>query len=305
MPPTRPTVDLPRVVIVTRKTPFELLRERHGTGGQVRFYLESKGQSLAPYEEGQARFEAALATVFAALPPDRRRVRVDRGDLDRFVFNGDDVVAVVGQDGLVPNAAKYLRGQLVLGINPDPARFVGVLCPHPPAAFAALLEWVGTRAGPFRLQRRVMAEARREDGQTLLALNEIYLGCRTHQSSKYLLRAGGREERQSSSGVLVGTGTGSTGWCLSVARQRGLLAKLPQPEERRLVWFVREPWPSVATGAELDFGELADGAELTLTSELGEGSVIFADGIESDWVEFLDGQTVRVGVAGETLNLVV
>ena len=150
-----------------------------------------------------------------------------------------------------------------------------------------------------------MALARREDGQTLRALNELYLGSRTHQSSRYLLQAGKQQERQSSSGVIVGTGTGGTGWCLSVARQRGLTDRLPAPEERRLIWFVREPWPSVTTGTEMDFGELSGEDELVVTSELGENGVIFADGIESDWIEFLDGQTVRVGLAPETLNLVV
>jgi len=71
----------------------------------------------------------------------------------------------------------------------------------------------------------------------------------------------------------------------------GLEGRLPEPEERRLIWFVREPWPSVTTGTDLDFGRLRKGDELVVTSELGEDGVIFADGIESDWVEFLDGQT--------------
>jgi hypothetical protein len=120
-----------------------------------------------------------------------------------------------------------------------------------------------------------------------------------------VLHAGERQERQSSSGILVGTGTGSTGWCLSVARQRGLEERLPAPEERRLVWFVREPWPSCATGTDLTFGELTEGQELVVTSELGEHGVIFADGIETDWLEFLDGQTVRIGIAPSGLLLVM
>ena len=34
----------PRVVLVTRKTPLELLLERHGTLAQARFYLRTRGQ---------------------------------------------------------------------------------------------------------------------------------------------------------------------------------------------------------------------------------------------------------------------
>lgn len=300
-------LELPRIVIVTRKTPLEQLVERHGTVGQVRFYLESKAQAVAPYEEIQERFETALAAVQRAIPPLQRRVRVDRADLDRFVFNRDDLIVIVGQDGLVPNAAKYLSGQLAIGINPDPARYDGVLVRHPAAAIGSLFDWTmgGRGDARFQVQHRAMAQARREDGQTLLALNEFYLGSRTHQSSRYRIRVGDREERQSSSGIVVGTGTGATGWCRSIALQRGLEDLLPEPEERRLAWFVREPFPSVSTGTSLDHGGLEDGQELVVTSELGEGSVLFADGIETDWVEWLDGQTARVGVAPETLNLVV
>ncbi len=298
-------LDLSRIVLVTRKTPLELLLERYGTTGQVRFYLETRGQCLRPYEEVQARRDEAMSLLLRAIPPEQPRTHLDRSDLDRFVFNPDDLLVVVGQDGLVPNVAKYLDNQLVIGINPDPDRYDGLLCAHAPSAFVALLEWARARDGRFAIQSRVMAIACREDGQTLRALNEFYLGSRTHQSSRYLLRAGDREERQSSSGVIVGTGTGSTGWCLSIARQRGLEARLPAPEERRLVWFVREPWPSLTTGTALDFGELTGGQELAITSELGENGVIFADGIESDWIEFLDGHTVRIALAPGGLQLVV
>jgi hypothetical protein len=298
-------LDLPRIVLVTRRTPLELLLDRHGTLGQVRFYLDTKGQQIGPYEEAQERQQAALSAVQRAIPADQRRTRIDRADLDRFVFNADDLVLAVGQDGLIPNVAKYLDGQLVFGINPDPGRYDGVLCVHAPGTTPLLLDWSGTRDGRFAVQRRTMALARREDGQTLRALNELYLGSRTHQSSRYRLQAGDQQERQSSSGIIVGTGTGSTGWCLSIARQRGLTDRLPAPEERRLLWFVREPWPSVTTGTAMDHGELAEGDELTITSELGENGVIFADGIESDWIEFLDGQTVRVCLAPESLHLVV
>ncbi|MBI3965042.1 MAG: hypothetical protein HY329_05340, partial [Chloroflexi bacterium] len=129
----------PRIVLVTRKTPLELLLEQHGTLGQARFYLQSRGQDTRWHEESHERFVAGLATVQAAIPADQRRVRVDRADLDRFLFAPDDVVVMVGQDGLVPNTAKYLRGQAAIGINPDPDRYDGVLCQHHPGDMPYLL----------------------------------------------------------------------------------------------------------------------------------------------------------------------
>jgi hypothetical protein len=206
------------------------------------------------------------------------------------------------------NVAKYLDGQLVLGINPDPERYDGILCPHPPAATPRLLEWLLSPTSrderSFRIQQRTMTMVQREDGQRLLALNEVFVGHRTHQSARYRLQVGGREERQSSSGIICVTGTGSTGWARSIARQRHLDVSL-QPDEAGLAWFVREPFPSVSTDVDLDFGLLGSTDALDIVSEMGEDGVIFADGIEADRLDFLDGQRATIGVAHQRLQLVV
>jgi NAD kinase len=297
---------LPRIVLVTRRTPLELLLAQHGTLAQARFYLKTRGERVAPYEEVHARFEAGMARVVRAIPADQRRVRVDRAELDRFLFAPDDLVVVVGQDGLVPNTAKYLDGQRTIGINPDPERYDGVLCRHTPADTAALLRWTRGEGGAgYRVERRVMAVAEREDGQRLLALNEIFVGHRSHQSARYRLRVNGREERQSSSGVICATGTGSTGWARSIVEQRRLTTPLPAPADPRLAWFVREPFPSVYTGTDLNFGFLKREERMVIHSEMGHGGVIFADGIEADYLTFLQGHSVHLTVARTTLNLVV
>src|SRR5262249_24876521 len=124
----------PRAVVVTRPTEYEALLARHSTREQARFFLEHRGRSLAEVEARHARREAALQTVSSGLPMRWRRSRIDRADLDRFVFGPEDVVVVVGQDGLVANAAKYLTGQPVLGVNPDRDLFDGVLVRHDASA---------------------------------------------------------------------------------------------------------------------------------------------------------------------------
>jgi len=300
---------LPRVVLITRKTPLELLLERHGTLSQERFYLRARGEDPARYERGHEVQQAALAAVTQALPPDQRRTRIDRELLPRFLFAADDLVVVVGQDGLVANVAKYLDGQLTIGINPDPATFDGVLCRHPPSAMPRLLAWTRDPDTTCRVQERTMAHAAREDGQRLLALNELFVGHQTHQSARYrieLAKVGnGGGERQSSSGLICSTGTGATGWGRSIAQQRHLEKRLPGPEDARLVWFVREPFPSVATGTELSFGQLVPGERLVLWSEMQQGGTVFADGIEEDRLEFASGHRLELSIAERRLRLVV
>jgi hypothetical protein len=291
---------LPRAVLVERPTELRDLLARHGTREQARFFLAQRGLRLDAVEERHLRYEETRAGVLGAIPPQWRTATVDRADLDRFLFAEDDVVVVLGQDGLVANVAKYLDGQPVVGLNPEPERVPGVLVKHAPEAWPDLCADVA--AGRAGVEARTMVRAALDDGQELLALNEVFLGHRSHQSAKYTLNVGGRDERQSSSGLIVATGTGATGWAKSINRREGLA--LPAPTDPGLAWFVREAWESPVTGAALTAGLLEAGATVTVTSELGEGAVVFGDGIEDDRLALDWGQRVTIGAADRRLRLV-
>ncbi|MFJ4624480.1 hypothetical protein [Streptomyces sp. NPDC088812] len=295
----------PRAVLVHRTTEYEELVARHGTHGQAAFFLASRGRDIEEVAERHRGTRRALAEVTAAIPLTWRQTRVERADLDRFLFAPEDVVVVVGQDGLVANAAKYLTGQPVVGIDTDPGRNPGVLVRHRARDAGALLPSALASAGT-RVEELTMVEAVADDTQRLVALNEIYFGAAGHQTARYRLGLeddGGVVEAQASSGVLVGTGTGATGWLRSVWRERGGGLRLPAPTDERLLWFVREAWPSPATGTSLVAGELAPSARLRLTVE-SERLIAFGDGVETDALELTWGQTVRVGVCERRLRLV-
>ncbi len=292
----------PRVVVITRETEYRLLLARHGTRAQAAFFLERRGQRIDDVMARHAVMEAALQAVSHAIPLQWRRNRVLRGDLDRFLFEPDDMVVVVGQDGLVANVAKYLDGQPVIGVNPDPAQYDGVLVRHAPAALPDLLRSVVQ--GSLSLESRTMVEARLGDGQTLLAVNEIFLGAKTHQSARYRLRFQDQQERQSSSGIVAATGTGCTGWVKSIRRERSNGPALPRPCEAKLAFFVREAFPSVVTGVDVTAGIVSPTERLTVVSEMNEGGVIFGDGMEGDHLAFDWGVTATIGVAARQLQLV-
>jgi hypothetical protein len=293
---------VPRAVLVERPSEYDELLARHATHEQVRFFLEQRGRALDEVLERHAALAATHRAVLGAVPADWRTATVRRGDLDRFLFEPGDLVLALGQDGLVANVAKYLDGQPVIGLNPDPAHVPGVLVRHPPQAAADLI--ADLARGTARIEERTMARALLDDGQEVLALNEIFVGHATHQSARYTIALGERSERQSSSGVIAATGTGATGWAASINRGLARPLALPGPQEPALAFFVREAWPSTVTGTTLTAGRITAAEHLTITCELGEGGTVFGDGIEADHVAVDWGQRIEIGAASRTLRLV-
>ena len=289
---------VPRAVLVERPTEFRDLLARHGTREQARFFLETRGLSIAEVEERHLSYEETRAQVVNAIPPTWRTATVQRADLDRFLFANDDVVVVLGQDGLVANVAKYLDGQPVIGLNPEPERFPGVLVTHHPQALPDLCADLARQRAT--IQPRTMVKASLDDGQHLRALNEIFFGHPTHQSARYELAVADRREHQSSSGLIVATGTGATGWAQSINRQYAL--DLPAATAPGLAWFVREAWESPTTKATLTAGLLQAQSQITVTSEID--AVVFGDGIEADHLTVDWGQRVTVQAAERHLRLV-
>ena len=307
-----------RLVIVVRPTRLEELVDRYNTIAQARFHVESLGADFGDYLAEHERYRAALLTTETALREVGRVHRLQRAHLPNYVFGATDVVVALGQDGLVANTLKYLEGQAVVGINPDPARWDGVLLPFAPADAAAVMR--DHLAGKRTLREITMAEARLNDGQTLYGVNDLFIGPRSHVSARYVLALADRQERQSSSGIIVSTGLGSTGWLRSLyAGWAGMTAALlgsERPAEieeksrfdwdaRELRFCVREPFPSRSSQAELVFGRIAGTAKLTVTSLMPENGTIFSDGIEVDCLAFNSGAIATIGVAERRGLLVV
>lgn len=295
----------PRAVLVHRTTEYEELLARHGTRGQAEFFLASRDRSISDVAERHHRTARAIADVAAAIPLTWRQARVERADLDRFLFGPEDIVVVVGQDGLVANTAKYLSGQPVVGIDTDPGRNPGTLVRHRPADAGRLLR-AAAQQGPAA-DELTMVEAVADDTQRLVALNEIFLGPAGHQTVRYRIgpdRDGAAPEAQASSGIIVGTGTGATGWLRSLWLERGSTLALPAPAERRLLWFVREAWPSPATGTSRAAGTLSGAEGLRVTVE-SDRLVVFGDGMESDALSLTWGQSLRTGISDTALRLLI
>jgi NAD kinase len=294
------SINSPRTVFVIRESDYELLLARHATREQARFFLQTRGQQIETLEDRHRQLQDTLKMARLLVPPDWRQALVRRSDLDRFLFGPEDVIVPVGQDGLVANVAKYLSGQPVLGVNPSPDLYDGVLVRVPIELLPELLPACVAGAAP--VEQRTMVEAALDTGERLLALNEVFVGHRSHQSARYSIAVGETHEDHSSSGLIVASGTGATGWARSIMEATATHLPLG-PEERAVAYFVREPFPSIATGTSMRSGKLT-GQPLSVTSRMNDGGVIFADGIEQDFLAFEWGRRLSIGPAPQALHLI-
>jgi NAD kinase len=305
-----------KIVVVTRRTRLEELVDRFNTLPQAKFYIEHMGVDFSEYEREHEVFCSSARRVLHDLDRVGRKVqRIDWSFLPNFIFAPGDAVVVLGRDGLVSNTAKYLNGQPIVGVNPDPERIDGILLPFDPRTAAAGVARVVDKKAVCR--EITMAAVQLNDGQQLLAFNDFYLGQSTHVSSRYSLSWRGKTERQSSSGVLVSTGAGSTGWLSSTqnmaAAVSGLLLGDRAPrlpvlrldwEDPRLAFVVREPFRSRSSEVRLTAGLVEAGEELSFESHMPEGGVIFSDGIEADALSFNAGTVASVRAAERKALLV-
>ncbi len=306
-------MQIDKIVVITRRTRLEENIRRFNTKDQARFFVKSRGQSFDDYELEYSNYQKSKDELMLRLPRGVKFQEIDREFLPNFLFGPNDLVVTLGQDGLVVNAGKYLSGQNVIALNPDPARFDGILLPFLPEQLDRAVEAVA--ADKFIVKHITMARVDLPDGQFLYAVNDIFIGPRSHTSALYTIKFGKKEERQISSGLIVSTPAGSTGWMSSLYNMAGGIARFsgekskvkPRPldwELEKLVFIVREPFQSKWSGVELVAGEIDKNHELILESQMPDTGVIFSDGILNDFLEFNSGAVATVRVAEKTTNLV-
>jgi NAD kinase len=312
--------EIEKIVVITKKTALEELVERFNTREQARFYLGHmrSGVSFDEYQSGHDTYVHALAALKESAPAGMRCQFIERSFLPTFTFGEHDLVVVLGPDGLVVNTAKYLTHQPLLGINPDPQRIDGILVAFQIGHAAGAIQAV--RRDQLALKQITMAKAELNDGQVIYAVNDLFIGQQSHVSARYRIEYRRTSEEQSSSGIIVSTGAGSTGWLRSIVTgAAGVMQAFSKAEDLAvareryrfdweasyLYFSIREPFISKTSAASIVFGRIEARDQLHVISEMPQNGVIFSDGVEADYLSFNSGAIARIGVAEKRLNLVV
>lgn len=299
-------------IVVKHKTRLEALIERFNTKAQARFYIESLGGSFDDYVLEHETFHASLNELQTKLSTVIKHKTVERAYLPSFLFSEKQMIVVIGQDGLVANTAKYAKGIPIVAVNPDKQRYDGVLLPFDTHDFITGVEQVMKNSHRARTMR--FAEASLNDGQRLLAFNDLFIGASSHISARYRISYKDNTEEHSSSGLIVSTPAGSTGWLSSVFNmaygiagmfEKQLKPKRPKLKEDELLFAVREPFASIRSQIGITAGIIKNHQQLVIESLMPANGVIFSDGIESDYLKFNSGARAKIGIAPETAELVV
>ena len=306
-------MPIENAIVIINKTRLESLIERFNTKAQAKFYIEHSGGNFNDYELEDSNFKRSLEKIQNTISNRLKNKVVDRKYLPNFLFSQKDIAVVVGQDGLVANTAKYVNGLPILAINPDPARFDGVLLPFNTNNFEkGLIKAVENRADFTKV---TMAEAKMNDGQTLLAFNDFFIGPSSHTSARYKITFDDKSESQSSSGIIVSTGAGSTGWLSSIMNMsNGIYSAFGDGgqdlkfnlkwSDNNLVFIVREPFQSKYSEISLTSGVIGSNIKLRVESFMPSNGIIFSDGIENDFLNFNSGSIVDIGVAKQKASII-
>lgn len=305
-------MKLEYAIIVKNKTRLESLVERFNTRAQAKFYIERLGGNFEDYEIEHETFHHSLTELQTRLSKIIKNKTVERVYLPSFIFSETNLIVVIGQDGLVANTAKYSKTCPIIAVNPDKARYDGVLLPFSSNDFTEGVENVIT--GRYRARTARFAEARLNDGQRLLAFNDLFIGASSHVSARYKISFNGETEEHSSSGLIVSTAAGSTGWLSSVFNmaygvaglfEQNITPQRPVLNDNEMLFAVREPFQSIRTQTGITAGLIQEQDQLSVESLMTTGGVIFSDGIESDFLKFNSGAIARIGMAAETATLVL
>lgn len=298
-------------IIVKNKTRLESLIERFNTKAQAKFYIESLGGDFNDYELEHDTFTHSLTSLQTQLSKVIKHKIVDRTYVPSFIFSEKNVIVVIGQDGLVANTAKYSKGIPIVAVNPDKKRYDGVLLPFDTENFIGGIENVITNSYHFKTMP--FAEAKLNDGQRLLAFNDLFIGASTHISARYKIKYLNLIEEHSSSGLIVSTPAGSTGWMSSIFNmaygiaglfEDSLIQKKPKINNSELLFAVREPFQSIRTQTGITAGLIKNKDILTIESLMPTSGVIFSDGIETDFLRFNSGSIATIKLAEETARIV-
>ena len=263
-------MKLRKVLVLHKKSTFQLQAIEHRERRFVRL-LEQGHEVVTRVKQAHSEHLETLELLEKELS--RRGIAytsIARSRLTQPV-QGVDLLISVGGDGTFLDASHFLADVPILGTNSSSSSSFGHLCVANEKNIGSVLDEIESGAmRPCQLMRLEVYL----NGTLLpeLCLNEVLIA-HNHPAatSRYFLVVANAKEEQRSSGVWIGTATGSTG---SIRSAGGVVLPIT---DKRLQFLVREPCSRPGESWQLLRGILDRGETVKLVSQMRTGG-IFVDG---------------------------
>lgn len=222
---------------------------------------------------------------------------VNRDNLNKNQFKGIDLAIAVGGDGTFLRAAQFIGSQLLFGVNSDAKSKEGFFMKSNKGNFEEKFGKIMKGKIKIKKLQRLEAHINSKKIETL-ALNEFFIGAKkSYHAAKYAIQAGGKKEKQKSSGILVTTPTGSYAWAKSCCN------KTLQLNSKNYQFVVREPYEGkVFKNYKLKYGILSKNKKIRIVSEMLDG-ILIADSVSREY-SFKNGSKATIRLSNRHLNAV-
>jgi NAD kinase len=210
LPPTS------KILVVQKKSKFEQDLEKYGSLEEYKRICDLQNHLFEKIHQSHLRQEESRRFLRSNVFP--RAEYVFRDQLKEISIPDFDLVVSLGGDNHFTYVAHETRPKLILGCNSDPETSVGALLGF---SVESLQRALVSGKGNFGLEEwsliaTTLYYPTGEVVETVPTVSEISIRNNSPDLiSRYLVCFDGLKEEQKSSGLLVYTGAGSTGWVAS------------------------------------------------------------------------------------------
>ncbi|MBI3394779.1 MAG: NAD+ kinase [Spirochaetia bacterium] len=290
-----------RAVLAVKRSKWERDLVRYGSRDMVKRLYETQNHNFQRVYDSHKRQESGLERIRTAVP---EWPLVFREDLDHIDLSGMDCIVSFGGDNHFVFVSHISRDLPVLGINSDPSTSLGALLYFTTDSF---VEKISPGNVKLVAEQWTRIEGRIEyaDGRRTTvgpATSEISIRSSFSDAiSRYVVRAGeGAWEEQKSSGMLLSTGAGSTGWFRNAVPWENYDSAIFAKEEQLFRFVARETGPRRAYAHR--YGTIHHKQVLEMVSEM-EGEIT-VDSHPERTFDFPPGARAEFAISPSNLSVV-
>ena len=291
-------MEISRIIIVPKPTKYELDMHKYRLSPDelVRKY-DAEGVNKDDIISSHERQKKALSDMRDAF---RESMFISADDLTRETAGRAGLVIALGGDNHFQYVSHFLADTPIIGVNYDPASSEGAVIYFSPCA-EHLRDMLLSDTFSVEEWTRLQAEI---NGMPIMpATSEYFLGEEQRKDmSRYVTEFHGMAEKQKSSGVVVATGAGSSGWHNSASGHIHPAGKIFPTIDAVAEFIVTEPYKGRLTHYSMLQRTMGEDDVLVVKSLNDSRGIVTSDAIEV--YPFEIGATAVVRVWPASLKVV-